>query len=162
LGHYIADFPELKNKEKDEKSFKEKSKDYRKKYQCHAHIGQEWESSLKDSDQEGMTTLAIPRSSRKLFNNISNDEADTPFCLMERENKVQESSTSSSQPSSISNNAQNDLEDEEEQHRAYMIKEFGRKDLKKLKSLWRNWRKRKSASIGKKTCSSLKRRETLH
>jgi uncharacterized protein YcbK (DUF882 family) len=108
-----------------------------------------------------MTTLAIPRSSRKLFNNISNDEADTPFCLMERENKVQESSTSSSQPSSISNNAQNDLEDEEEQHRAYMIKEFGRKDLKKLKSLWRNWRKRKSASIGKKTCSSLKKRETL-
>jgi hypothetical protein len=108
-----------------------------------------------------MATLAIPKSSRMLFNNISDDEDDTPFCLMARGTKVQESSTSPSHPSSTSNSTQNDLKVEEEQHRAYMIKEFGKKGLNKFKSLWRNWRKRGSASIGKRTCSSLRMRETL-
>jgi hypothetical protein len=51
---------------------------------------------------------------------------------MARGTKVQESSTSSSQPSSTSNSAQNDLEDEKEQHRAYMIKEFGKKGFKEI------------------------------
>jgi hypothetical protein len=69
-----------------------------------------------------MATLAIPKSSRKLFNNISDDEDDAPFCLMAKGTKVQESSTTSSQPSSTSNNGKNNLEDEEEQHSAYMIK----------------------------------------
>jgi hypothetical protein len=78
VGHYIADCPQLKNKEKEEKRYKEKSKDYKKKYQGHAHIGQEWESSHEDSDQEGMATLAIPKATRKLFN-ISDDEDDTFF-----------------------------------------------------------------------------------
>jgi hypothetical protein len=41
VGHYIAYYPQLKNKEKEEKRYKEKSKDYMKKYQDHAHIGQE-------------------------------------------------------------------------------------------------------------------------
>jgi hypothetical protein len=31
----------LKNKEKEEKRYKEKSKDYKKKYQGNAHVGQE-------------------------------------------------------------------------------------------------------------------------
>jgi hypothetical protein len=92
----------LKNKEKKEKRYKEKSKDYKKKYQGHAHVGQEWESSHEDSDHEGMATLAIPKNSSKLFNKISDDEDDTPFCLMARGTKVQESSTSSSHPSTIS------------------------------------------------------------
>jgi hypothetical protein len=61
-------------------------------------------------------------SSRKIFNNISDDKDDAPFCLMPRWAKVQESSTSPSHPSSTSNSAQNDLDDEKEQHRAYMIK----------------------------------------
>jgi hypothetical protein len=64
VGHYIADCPQLKNKEK-EKRYKEKSKDYKKKYRDHAHVGQEWESSHKDSNHEGMATLAMPKSSRK-------------------------------------------------------------------------------------------------
>jgi hypothetical protein len=51
-----------------------------------------------------MTTLAIPKAIRKLFNNISDDEDDTSFCLMARNTKVQESSTSSSHPSSTCNN----------------------------------------------------------
>ncbi|XP_025819885.1 uncharacterized protein LOC112896179 [Panicum hallii] len=89
VGHYIANCPQLNNKEKEKKRYKEKSKDYKKKYQGHAHLGQEWGSSHdENSDQEDMATLAIPKSSRKLFNNISEDEDDTPICLMSRGNKV--------------------------------------------------------------------------
>jgi hypothetical protein len=77
-----------------------------------------------------MATLAVPKSSRKLFNNITDDEDDAPFCLMARGTKVQESSISSSHPSTTSSSTQNDFNDEEEQHRAYMIKEFGKKDFK--------------------------------
>lgn len=39
MGHYIVDYPKIKNK-KDEKKYKDKSKDYKKKYQGHAHVGQ--------------------------------------------------------------------------------------------------------------------------
>jgi hypothetical protein len=66
------------------------------------------------------------------LNNISNDEDDTSFYLMVKETNVQESSTSSSH-SSISNDAQNDLEDEEEQHRGYIINKFGKKGFKEIK-----------------------------
>ncbi|XP_025813151.1 uncharacterized protein LOC112890482 [Panicum hallii] len=135
VGHYIADCPQLKNKEKDKKRYKEKSKNYKKKYQGHALVGQEWESSYEDFDHGGMATLAIPKSSRKLFNNISDDEDDAPFCLMARGTKVQESSTSSSHPSTISSSIQNDFDDEEEQHKAFMIKEFGKKGFKEIKKL---------------------------
>jgi hypothetical protein len=102
VGHYIADCLQLKNKEKEEKRYQEKSKDYKKKYQGHAHVGQEWESSHENSDHEGMATLAVRKYSRKLFNNISDDADDAPFYLMARGIKVQESSTSSSHPSTTS------------------------------------------------------------
>jgi hypothetical protein len=78
----------LKNKEKKEKRYKEKSKNYKMKYQGHDYVGQEWESSHEDSDHEGMGTLAIRNSSRKLFNNISDDEDYAPFSLMARGTKV--------------------------------------------------------------------------
>jgi hypothetical protein len=32
-----------------------------------------------------MATLAIPKNSTKLFNNISDDEDDAPFCIMARD-----------------------------------------------------------------------------
>jgi hypothetical protein len=124
VGHYIADCPQLKNKEKEEKRYREKSKDYKKKYQGHAHVGQEWESSHENFDHEGMATLSIPKNSRKLFNNISDYEDDAPFYLMARGTKVQESSISSSHPSTISSSSQNDFDDEEEQYKAFMIKKF--------------------------------------
>jgi hypothetical protein len=89
VSHYIDDCPQWKNKEKEEKRYKKKSKDYKKKYQNHAYVGQEWESSHENSDHEGMATLAIPKFSRKLFNNISDDEDGAPFCLMARGTKVQ-------------------------------------------------------------------------
>jgi hypothetical protein len=135
VGHYIADCPQLKNKEKEEKWYKEKSKDYKNKYQGHALVSQEWESSHEDSDHEGMATLAIPKSSWKLFNNISDDEDDAPFYLMARGTNVQESSISSSHLSTTSSSTQNDFDDEEEQHRVYMIKEFGKIGFKEIKKL---------------------------
>jgi hypothetical protein len=82
-----------------------------------------------------MATIAIPKLSRKLFNNISDDEDDTSFCLMARNTKVQESSTSSSHPSTTSSSTQNNFDDEKEQHKAFTIKEFGKKGFKKIKKL---------------------------
>jgi hypothetical protein len=133
----------LKNKEKEEKGYKKKSKDYKKKYQGYALVGQEWESSHEDSDHEGIATLVIPKSLRKLFNNISNDEDDAPCCLMARGTKVQESSTSSSHPSTTSSSTQNNFDDEEEQHKAFMIKEFGKKGFKEIKKLMEKLVKKK-------------------
>ena len=62
LGHYIADCPKLRNKEKEDKKYNEKSKDFKKKYQGRAHVGEEWECSHEDSDKEGMASLAVPKS----------------------------------------------------------------------------------------------------
>ena len=127
LGHYIADCPKLKNKKKEEKKYKEKSKDFKKRYQGRAHVGEEWESSHEESDKEGVASLAITKNTRRLFNNISDDEDDTHFCLMARDNKVQATSSSTSYPFSTSSSVENDFDDEEKQHEAYMIKEFGKK-----------------------------------
>uniref|UniRef100_K3XSZ9 CCHC-type domain-containing protein n=1 Tax=Setaria italica TaxID=4555 RepID=K3XSZ9_SETIT len=41
VGHFIADCPHKKKKKMEEKRFKDKSKDYKKKYQGQAHVGQE-------------------------------------------------------------------------------------------------------------------------
>ena len=62
LGQYIADCPKLKKKQKEEKKYKEKSKDFKTRYQGRAHVGEEWESSHEGSDKEGMTSLAIPKT----------------------------------------------------------------------------------------------------
>jgi F0F1-type ATP synthase gamma subunit len=42
-----------------------------------------------------------------------------------------------------------------------MIKEFGKKGFKEIKKLMEKLKEKGSVLIGKKTCSSLKRRETL-
>lgn len=41
VGHFIIDCPHKKKKEMEEKRFKDESKDYKKKYQGQAHVGQE-------------------------------------------------------------------------------------------------------------------------
>ena len=136
LGHYIADCPRLKNKEKEEKKYKEKSKDFKKRYQGRAHVGEEWKSSHEESDKEGVASLAITKTTRRLFNNISDDEEDTHFCLMARGNKILATSSSTSHPSSTSSSVKNDFDDEEKQHEAYMIKEFGKKGFKEIKKAY--------------------------
>ncbi|RCV25557.1 hypothetical protein SETIT_5G176100v2 [Setaria italica] len=138
VGYFIVDCPQRKKKEFEEKRFKDKSKDYKKKYQGQAHVGQEWDSSDDEDNKEGMATLAIlnPATPTKLFNNFSNNEDDTPFCLMAKGAKVPNisSSSSSSISSSILSNAQNELDDEEEKLKANMIKNLARKAIKKLKN----------------------------
>jgi hypothetical protein len=104
-----------------------------------------------------MAILAIPKSSRKLFNNIFDDEDDAPFFLMAREAKVQESLTSSSHPSSTSNNAQNYLEDEKERHRIYMVKEFDKKGFKEIKNLMKKLEKKKECLDRQKDLLILKK-----
>jgi hypothetical protein len=62
---------------------------------------------------------------------------------MARNTKVQESSTSFSHPSTISSSTQNDFDDEEEQHKAFMIIEFGKKGFKEIKKLMEKLEKKK-------------------
>ncbi|XP_012701428.1 uncharacterized protein LOC105914394 [Setaria italica] len=76
LGHYIADCPNKNNKDNKEKRYKERSKDYKKKYQGHAHVGQEWDSSDEDSDKECMETLAILKPSKAI------ESSTTPSTMM--------------------------------------------------------------------------------
>jgi len=64
LGNYIAHCPRLKNKENEEKKFMKKSKDFKKRYQGRAHIGEEWESSHEEFDKEGVASLAITKTTR--------------------------------------------------------------------------------------------------
>ena len=53
-----------------------------------AHVGEEWESS-DDSDNEDTTLALLSTSSTpKLFNNLSDDEDESPMCLMAKGTKV--------------------------------------------------------------------------
>jgi hypothetical protein len=105
-GHFIAKCPKNKNKNEEEKKYKEKSKEYKNKYQGRAHVGQQWDSSDEDEEpkKQGMETVAMAQgsSSPRLFNNLSDDEDHSHFCLMARGRKVQESTISSSPISSSS------------------------------------------------------------
>uniref|UniRef100_K4A379 CCHC-type domain-containing protein n=1 Tax=Setaria italica TaxID=4555 RepID=K4A379_SETIT len=79
VGHFIDDCPHKKKKEMEEKRFND-----------------------EESNKECMTTLTIlkPTAPTKLFNNTSNNEDDTPFCLMAKGSKVLLNTTSSSSISS--------------------------------------------------------------
>ena len=60
-GHFIAQHPDNKNdQDQDKKGKKEKKKFYRKK-KDEAHIGKEWDSdcSSSDSDKEGLAASAF-------------------------------------------------------------------------------------------------------
>jgi hypothetical protein len=116
--HFITKCPKNKNKNEDEKKYKEKSKEYKNKYQGRAHVGQQWDSSDEDEEpkKQGMATIAMAQgsSSPRLFNNFSDDEDHSHFCLMARESKVQETTTSSSLTSSSSTPSDIDDIDNEE------------------------------------------------
>jgi hypothetical protein len=137
-GHFIAKCPKNKNKNEEEKKFKERSK-YKNKYQERAHVGQQWDSSDEDEEpkNQGMATVAMAQgsSSPHLFNNLSDDEDHSHFCLMARGSKVQESTTSSS-PISSSSTPSSDIENiDEEKERDNMIKKFDKKGYKEIKKL---------------------------
>jgi hypothetical protein len=131
-GYCIAECPKNKNKNEEEKKYKEKSKEYKNKYQGSAHVGQQWDSSDEDEEpkKQGMATVAMAQgsSSPRLFNNLSDDEDHSHFCLMARGSKVQESTTASP-PTSSSSTPSSDIEniDEEKEMENNMIKKFGKK-----------------------------------
>ena len=143
--HFIADCPQNKNNEDEDKKYKDKSKDKRydkkkrykekskkyKKKNGKAHVGEGWESS-DDSDNEGMTSLALftTSSTPRLFNNLSDDEDDHSMCLMAKGNKVSNYSNPSSSATSTSSEVEDDLEKEEAQHNENMIKKFGKECYK--------------------------------
>jgi hypothetical protein len=147
-GHFIAECPKNKTKNKEEKKYKEKSKEYKNKYQGREHVGQQWDSSDEDEEpkKQGMTTVAMAQesSSPRLFNNFSDDEDHSHFCLMARGGKVQETITSSS-PTSSSSTHSSDIEntDEEKEMEANMIKNFGKKGHKEIKKLLDKLEKKK-------------------
>ncbi|RCV10442.1 hypothetical protein SETIT_2G112800v2 [Setaria italica] len=133
VGYFIADCPYKKKKEMEEKRLKEKNKDYSKKYQ--------------GSNKECMEILAIckPTTSTRFFNNTSDNQDDTPFCLMAKGTKVPDTTSSSSISSFISSNMQNELDDEEEKLNDNIIKEFGNKRYKEIKKLSKKLEKKKES-----------------
>jgi hypothetical protein len=138
--HFIAECPKNKNKNGEEKKYKEKSKEYKNKYQGRAHVGQQWDSSDEDEEpkKQGMATVAMAQgsSSPRLFNNLSDDEDHSHFCLMASGSKVQESTISSS-PTSSSSTPSSDIEniDEGKEMEDNMIKKFGKRGHKEIKKL---------------------------
>jgi hypothetical protein len=111
-------------------------------------VSQQWDSSDEDEEpkKQGMTTIAMAQcsSSPRLFNNLSDDEDHSHFCLMARGSKVLESTISSSPTSSSSTPSSNieniDVEKEMEDN---MIKKFGKKGHKEIKRLLDKLEKKK-------------------
>jgi hypothetical protein len=93
-----------------------------------------------------MATVAMAQgsSSPRLFNNLTDDEDHSHFCLMARGSKVQETITSSS-PTSSSSTPSSNLEniDEENEMEANMIKNFGKNGHKEIKKLLDKLEKKK-------------------
>jgi hypothetical protein len=93
-----------------------------------------------------MATVAMAQgsSSPRLFNNLSDDEDHSHFCLIARGSKVQESTVPSS-PISSSSIPSSDIEniDEEKEMENNMIKKFGKKGHKEIKRLLDKLEKKK-------------------
>jgi hypothetical protein len=89
VGHFIADCPNPKNKNKGERKEHGKGK---KKYTGEAHLGVEWDSSEESSsNNKGVATMAVEANIIKssLFGNHTDDEDDfTPTCFMAKGAKV--------------------------------------------------------------------------
>jgi hypothetical protein len=111
-------------------------------------VGQQSDSSDEDEEpkKQGIATVAMAQgtSSPRLFNNLSDDEDHSHFCLMARGSKVQES-TVPSPPISSSSTPSSDIEniDEEKEIGNNMIKKFGKKGHKEIKRLLYKLEKKK-------------------
>jgi chromosome segregation ATPase len=119
IGHFIADCPEEKKKNKDTKE--SSSKRDKSRYETcagEAHLGQEWNSNEEsNSDNEDVTTMAFKTSSLhqpSLFEDLTDDEDQGPImCLMAKNSKV------------TSPNSSDDELDEEDEI-ASLIKQYGK------------------------------------
>jgi hypothetical protein len=128
IGHFIADCPEEKKKNKDtkESSFK-RDKPRHKKYSSEAHLGQEWvsneESDSKDQDVATMAFKTISSHSTSLFEDLIDDEDQGPtMCLMAKGLKV------------ISLSSSDDKIDEEDEV-AILVKKYGKKGATRIMKL---------------------------
>jgi hypothetical protein len=166
-GHFIAECPKNKNKNEEEKKYKEKSKECKNKYQGRSHVGQQWDSSDEDEEpkKQGMVTVAMAQgsSSPRLFNNLSNNEDHSHFCLMARGSKVQESTTSSS-PTSSSSTSSSDIEniDEKKEMEDSMIKKLGKKGHKEIKKLLNKLEEKKEILHEQEDLLILEKERNLH
>jgi hypothetical protein len=128
IGHFIADCPEEKKKNKDtkESSFKRDKPRY-KKHADEAHLGQEWDSNEEsNSDNEDVATMAFKTSSShqpSLFEDLTDDEDQGPIMyLMAKNMKV------------TSPNSSDDELDEEDEI-ASLIKQYGKRAATKMMKL---------------------------
>jgi hypothetical protein len=129
-------------------------------------VGQQWDSSDEDEEpkKQGTATVAMVQesSSPHLFNNLSDDEDHSHFCLKARGCKVQETTTSSSLSSS-SPTPSSDIEniDEEKEMEANMIKKFGKKGHEEIKKLLDKLEKKKEILHEQEDLLILEKEETL-
>jgi hypothetical protein len=123
--HFIADFPNEKRENKNDKgkgSYKKDQKSHHKRrnYSGKAHIGHEWNSGDESySEEEGkkIATVAIKKlpSTSRLFNNLTDDEESSSIhCFMTKGEKVKTNSKPSPQPSDESEiDSSDEFSDEE-------------------------------------------------
>jgi hypothetical protein len=128
IGHFIADCPEEKKKNKDTKESSSKRDKPRYKTRAgEAHLGQEWDSNEEsNSDNEDVATTALKTSSSNqpsLFEDLTDDEDQGPImCLMAKNLKV------------ISPNSSDDEVDEEDEI-ASLIKQYGKSAATRIMKL---------------------------
>ena len=122
VGHFIADCPNLKNKNKNKSDKKEQSKG-KTEVIGEAHLGIVWDSSEESSSEdEGVATLAMEAHAIKpsLFGDLIDDEDDSIHtCFMAREAKVYPNS---------SLDDEDNLDDDEYEN---MMKELGKEATNK-------------------------------
>ncbi|GJN07860.1 hypothetical protein PR202_ga25728 [Eleusine coracana subsp. coracana] len=86
-GHFIANCPNERKGERDDKDRKNK----KKKYSGEAHIGKTWDSNNEDSDDDSghVATMAIHKtsSSKTLFSNLNEEKGFNHKCFMAKESK---------------------------------------------------------------------------
>jgi hypothetical protein len=157
-GHFIADYPNTKDKDKNKYKREDKKKGKKK---GEAHIGEEWESGNSDSSDDekkkGAANIAIHHSSSStmnfpdkasppklfpnldsspsLFSNILDNDYYTPTCLMAKGEKVHNSSDPS-------NDEYDSCDDNVEELEASLINKFGKKAFTKIKNLLKKLEKR--------------------
>jgi hypothetical protein len=105
--------------------------------------------------------MAQESSSPRLFNNFSDDEDHSHFCLMARGSKVQETTTSSSLTYSSSTPSDIDDLDDEKEIEANMIKQFSKKGYKEIKRLLEKLEKKKVSLHEQEDLLILKKEKNL-
>jgi hypothetical protein len=128
IGHFIADCPEEKKKNKSTKEgSSKKDKPRYKKHAREAHLDQEWDSNEEsNSDNEDVATMAFKTLSShqpSLFKDLTDDEDQDPImCLMAKKSKV------------ISPNSSDDEIDDDDEI-ASLVKQYGKSGATRIMKL---------------------------